>query len=458
VRTAVAVLVGAVAMSSNLGGQIRLSDRVVPEGRGLTYEVPSLTPTGSVIETLLQVTQVPYGVEHLPPAPLAAPLDTGRAPDRIVRLEGLRLGDALEAVVAEDPRFEWTEMGGRILVRATGLGGMSALDAPVPAFDVRNAALADAIRALATAIDPGRPAPEVLQFGMALTAGGLVSSPSGGGERRFTVRVDGTTLLDALDALCRAHGQLSWAVQYDSGGTGLENAVISLVAPGTRVTTQSRRAKAESTASPDRLRIPVMRELQGMLSLYAQRARVRFGLERLPHRMETGFLDVPPLDLTDLPAAVAISRIVDVDSRYEWLDAGGIFHVRPVSARGPAPELLDRRLGPLHFVEITAEAALEALGEALGATLAGSGAGEGGLPGVDEREARRRQGEDRARRFSLILPGATLREALNAISLAHGALSWTAGQQPVVRGESRYTLTLSSYEGWSVSRTLVLPR
>jgi hypothetical protein len=185
-----------------------------------------------------------------------------------------------------------------------------------------------------------------------------------------------------------------------------------------------------------------------------QRARIQVGIELLPDNGRPSFPDVPALDLTDIPPAAGLSRIVAFDSRFDWLDAGGIFNVRPKREHADRPSILDQPIDTFAVVDVTAEGTLDAIARFLGPAAHGRGYSEGGLIDVDAKEQRRRIAEGRAKTISLTLANASIREILNAICRAHGTLSWSLRPHAGPGGPRTYDLALDSYDGWGVSRTL----
>ena len=465
VLAVVSVLPPSVAMAQ----QPKAADAIVRSGIPVVLEIPPGDMTFNVIRQVLQAASVPHGIEQAPRTADAAPIDFGRRPSRVVRLDGMPVGEALDSILGEDSRYEWTEADGRILVRAAAARG-GALDTRVDRFAVTDVSFIDALTALVRAIDPSRPRPLVMRFGLSLEVGGQKAAPADGSrqagaqaagrrrgsdERLITLALDGATLLDILDAIAHTHGELSWSVAYDRGGMRLENATITLMGRDVAATAASAHAEREVARmwERDRMIVPIIRSLEGMLSLYTRRARVRTGIELLSDDGPAPFLDVAPLDLTDVPPAAAISRIVAFDSRFEWMEANGIFNVRPRAEHAAGPSILEQPIETFSVADVTAEGALDAIGRLFGAVSRGGGYGEGGPIDVDEKEHQRRIAEGRAQTISLTLANSTLRDILNAVCRAHGTLSWSLRRQPARDGRRTYTIKFESYDGWSVSKS-----
>jgi hypothetical protein len=145
--------------------QPKAADAIVRSGIPVVLEMPPGDMTFNVIGRVLQTASVPHGIEQAPHTADAAPIDFGRRPSRVVRLDGMPVGEALDTILKEDPRYEWTETDGRILVRAAAARG-GALDTRVGRFAVTDVSFIDALTALVRAIDPLRPRPDVMRFGL----------------------------------------------------------------------------------------------------------------------------------------------------------------------------------------------------------------------------------------------------------------------------------------------------
>ena len=112
-------------------------------------------------------------------------------------------------------------------------------------------------------------------------------------------------------------------------------AILSLLACAVPLRSQER-------AAAPRLLIPIA-DVQSMLGLYGARGRVQIGFEKLPGSAEPGLpREVPPLDLTGVPAADGIRRILATDRRYTATSVKGILNIRPKASAERPSEFLDR--------------------------------------------------------------------------------------------------------------------
>jgi hypothetical protein len=166
---------------------LALLDRPVtnqqPNGLALMYRIAP----GAVL-TLADAVGVPLGFESLP---ASAPLV--RAPVTGIRLSGT-FGPALDDLVTFDPRYEWRDVDGIVVIRPTTawLDPDNPLFRTVSAIRLEDVTLAKALGALRQALGgPGVP---------------LSLSDT----RRFSVDVpQGRTVLDVLTAISRAHGDFA---------------------------------------------------------------------------------------------------------------------------------------------------------------------------------------------------------------------------------------------------------
>jgi hypothetical protein len=159
------------------------------------------------IQQLAAATGTPFGFESGPPGPPSMRgeyVATGRP-----------LGEALATIVALDPRYEWREMNGVIVVRpaAAWSDARSALFALAPRVRLDDAPTVEAVTAVAVAL--GRDPRDLIAF------------PDG---RRISLDVHNGTMLDLLNAIVRAHGELFWtytpADKDDAKRTGLGHTLL----------------------------------------------------------------------------------------------------------------------------------------------------------------------------------------------------------------------------------------
>ena len=179
-------------------------DRVV----GLTdYQQPLVIRKldSHAIGSLAQTAGVPIGFEGL--VPLDRPLS--------IRATTRRLRDVLDAVIAADPRYEWREDDGVIVMRPVEAWNdqASALNNTVDGVKLEDVVASDLFPVLARLL------------------GVLPNHLRLGDTRRFSVETPAnSTLLQTLNAMVRAHGSLSWAfLPLSTPDTGLPTSMTLLV-------------------------------------------------------------------------------------------------------------------------------------------------------------------------------------------------------------------------------------
>jgi hypothetical protein len=131
---------------------------------------------------------------------------------RTMNVEGQTVEQVLDAIVALQPHYGWSEDDGVIHLRPkTALADPNnVLNRRVEMFVLDETTLQLALREVHFSLRP-----ELRQGGITGSGGG----PTALGLMRFTVRVGQTTVQGVLDAIVKAHGASSWSVTYtpDSG-------------------------------------------------------------------------------------------------------------------------------------------------------------------------------------------------------------------------------------------------
>jgi hypothetical protein len=168
-----------------------------------------LTPS-SLQRALAEVAwaaRIPIGYEA-PEDELWQPAPSSRTID----VEGRTVEQVLNAIVALQPRYGWSEDDGVIHLRpkTAVVDPYNVLNSPIEMFVLDDTTLQLALREVHFSLRP-----ESRQGGIA----GSGPGPTALGLRRFTVRVGQTTVQGILDAIVKAHGASSWSVTYapDSG-------------------------------------------------------------------------------------------------------------------------------------------------------------------------------------------------------------------------------------------------
>jgi hypothetical protein len=135
-----------------------------------------------------------------------------------VSLRGLTAREALDRLVQLDARYRWVETDGVLIIR------------PVTAWDDANHFLhrtvsvvfaeqnvGGALYALLTAIGPTK-----------FTGSGERTFNTVEMNRRFSVSLNATSVLEGLNAVVRTHGRLQWLVGYCQPESNVEFAIVML--------------------------------------------------------------------------------------------------------------------------------------------------------------------------------------------------------------------------------------
>lgn len=147
-------------------------------------------------------TRTPIGFEALSDepwdvGPSASELDTA----------GRSVGDILNDILTREPRYGIANDEGVIHLRprAAVADASNVLNQPIARFEMTNVSLTHTLTEVRFAVQPE------LQRGGSM-GGSMV--PSALGARRFSVRIQATSLRGVLDAIVKAHGAASWSVTY----------------------------------------------------------------------------------------------------------------------------------------------------------------------------------------------------------------------------------------------------
>jgi hypothetical protein len=391
-RSLSSTLLVAALGGSAAAGETAVVDRIVGSLNGSPARVTLSSLTGAQLVPLASVSGVAIGFEGVSPKPFAQPIvATGR-----------RLGAVLDALVKADPRYEWREDDGAMVIRPVEAwrDNASLLETRVARISLKDMMAGDALRLLSQMF-------------------GVEPLFSGTDSRRFSVEVrDGASLLEALNAIVRAHGSLAWSfeplgpgsplsMQFTIGGTGFGIPAGARPRPVTRSaeTPRGERPMLERPFANGHHGLPLMSSVHAQSVLaFAEAAGVPIGFESLP-ASEPVRSSVTGVDLGGTIGR-ALDDIVAFDPRYEWRTVDGVIVIRPTTAWLDPGDPLFRIVRAIRLDNVTVSKALAALREALGGSITPS-------PVSDTRT------------FSIDVPaGRTVLDVLTAISRAHGELSW----------------------------------
>jgi len=211
-------------------GQDRLSERFITSvGPEDVIFFASPKPGQERLRFLLTLiarsARVPIGFEEVAGIPVLDDGDLSTIPlSARTDLPGLRVGDALDALVSADPRYSWREQDGVILIRPVQAWADPGhfLHQRFSGFRMRHSTASE----VATAIYERLGAP--IRFG----EGGVFGDPpdsEGDLEMRIDVEVPSGTIVDALNSVVRAYGGVGWMVYYANAPADIKTSCVRFV-------------------------------------------------------------------------------------------------------------------------------------------------------------------------------------------------------------------------------------
>ena len=314
--------------------------------------------TATEIGALAAAAHVPMGFESVGADP--APLN--------IQASGRSLRVVLDAIVAADPRYEWRDDNGVAVLRPTTAW------TDTEDFLHRSAA---AIRFDDVGVS------DALQLVIALFGEDLHPSQRNtlADPKRFNLDVPPGTVIEALNAIVRAHGALAWGIEpfppqaaiapgtllspymasLVSGGTGRAIGIGVPLAHAPRVPEQLERwGRAAPLASEPALERVVGKKASGEpfvmrgawdIPELAAVTHAAMGLELLSP--PDGPTDSRSVTITGLSLREALTALMALDTRYEWREIDGVIVVRPVLAWTQPEHPLSRQAGPARLERAT---------------------------------------------------------------------------------------------------------
>lgn len=209
------VSIGISARPQQSSAAARMIEDEISAGLPLT---PCAVP--ALAARIAGVVGAPAGIEHLP---VSCTYDRSRSShlNERLTLSGVTVGEALDRLVELDPRYRSVDADGVIVVRPL-LAWVNAdhfLHRTVPSFVVSDQNLGGALSVVLTALGPWN-------FG----SGSGHGLPTAEGQRRFSVTLNATSILEALGAVVRAYGALRWEITYCQPPARYEHATMWLKA------------------------------------------------------------------------------------------------------------------------------------------------------------------------------------------------------------------------------------
>ena len=187
------VILGSPALPRAQTRSVHPLDRIVRAGPVAVG--PGISMAGS-LHSVLRSVAVPFGFEQVN-ALSEYTVAIKRIPaSKELKVSGLTLRVALDQVVATDPRYEWRFVNGVVVMRPIAAWNDSThpLHRFVPP-DLNQVSGGQAVDALKAAT--GHPGPPVIEFPR---------------THLFSVAFGGGRLIDLLDAIVRAHGEMAWSL------------------------------------------------------------------------------------------------------------------------------------------------------------------------------------------------------------------------------------------------------
>ena len=406
-------------------------DRVV---RGGPVAVgPGMGMFGSLYAVLRSV-GAPFGFEKVG-ALNEFTLAINRLRPKEVKVSGLALRAALDAVVAADPRYAWRYVDGVVVMRPIAAWNDPGhpLARLVPPVRLDHATGGQAVDALKEAT--GHPGPPVNAF---------PNTPP------LTLSFDGGRLVDLLQAIVKAHGEMAWSLDgsvlpstdpehwtfrpslwlHSPLGTGMaiNGALLepeAPIPPGIFMQGDSS-AGPDAAAARDRLDMvlpPSVTQIHAKgITHLASSLGVPSGFEEAgafvefvskPFRVpKEGISTDPPrefmVEVSGLTLRQALDAYVAADRRYEWREMDGVVVLRPAASWGRSGHPLAAAAGAVRLRDARISEAFDALRRAVESTRQPPA-----LPFGDER------------RISVDFPGGSVLQLANAIVRAYGRLSWS---------------------------------
>ena len=146
--------------------------------------------------------------------------DENHPPDpESVNLQGMVVEDALNKLVEIDQRYRWAEVDGVIVMRPLEAwsDATNPLSRPIDGFTMRDRNYRGALDLFRSAlfVEPPSTTPDYEGSDELL-------------RRKFSVNTQRGPSIDALNTIVRAHGALSWYVEYKTAPASIDGMVIHL--------------------------------------------------------------------------------------------------------------------------------------------------------------------------------------------------------------------------------------
>jgi hypothetical protein len=169
------------------------------------------------VRRIAQSVRVPVGIEAVPES---CDIERNVAFDSAneVSLNGLTVVDAFNKLAQLDPRYGWSDADGVLVIRPVLASSDPShfLHQTLRSWNLTDERLGGALNAIQSALS-----------GLPLARGDQYAMRTPEGERRFSVALNATSILEALNASVRAHGSMWWEVRYCLPAARYEYATIT---------------------------------------------------------------------------------------------------------------------------------------------------------------------------------------------------------------------------------------
>jgi hypothetical protein len=190
------------------------SERIIEEDMRFR---PSLVPCAvpALAALIARSVRVPVGIEAAPEQ-----CDVGSKtppnPANEFFFRGLSVREAFDTLIQLDPRYSWTEADGVLVIRPVFAShDPSHFLHQTISLNLVDERLSGALHAIRAAVSP-----------FLVPGGDQFAFRTPEGERRFSVSLGATSILEALNASVRAHGSMWWEVRYCQPAARYEYATI----------------------------------------------------------------------------------------------------------------------------------------------------------------------------------------------------------------------------------------
>jgi hypothetical protein len=192
-----------IAVSVSVQAESLTASRTITEN--LVVHVPE-APCGvpMIAMRISELTAIPAGIEFIPSCSKTEPLRPRNVEE--ISFLGLTAEEALDRLMSMDPRYRWLETDGVIVVRPLEAwqDERHFMNATVSQFGFNDLNIAGALEMILAELRGVPMKVPIVEVPMRTEQGNL----------HFSVRPRTTSILEAANAVVRAHGSLRWTLSY----------------------------------------------------------------------------------------------------------------------------------------------------------------------------------------------------------------------------------------------------